>query len=306
LFIHSSTLDSLIGGSESLSKPGMPLNVEEIKKDIKYKSESFPTHDIEIIKFVIENYNEEIHLDNSSIFEYESILKIIEKNKIEKDDYIEFGLFKDPVLESYSGKNLKDRIKENNKIFKEIDLSHQYGNLDEDFNDRFTDDIIDKLKSPDWKERIEYSEIINSIEKKSKDSKLTYLESKDKKTEENLIYWEVPERDTKAGRKKRNILIFNPNNLDEINVELKFEEWVKNDYILTKSSKKSPLTQSTSGKSLKINIKLDEEKFNFGSIKFGNNKEKYEFKFLILNIPDYILSYIKGKWTLKKGGVMMV
>lgn len=46
LFIHCSSLDSILGGAGSLGKEGMPLNILEIEKTLDVES---PKQDIQIL-----------------------------------------------------------------------------------------------------------------------------------------------------------------------------------------------------------------------------------------------------------------
>ena len=39
LFIHNTTLDSIMGGTESFAKEGMPFHIDSIQRDIKSKLE---------------------------------------------------------------------------------------------------------------------------------------------------------------------------------------------------------------------------------------------------------------------------
>ena len=84
LFIHNTTLDSIMGGTESFSKEGMPFHIDSIQKDIKKKlaTESFTEIDKAIIKMDLERKKKAIFSDNNSIFEYEDVLDILNKGYI--------------------------------------------------------------------------------------------------------------------------------------------------------------------------------------------------------------------------------
>ena len=298
LFIHNSTLDSIIGGSESLIKKGMPLNVDVIREKIKTLTNKFSIKDQEIINFALDNISENYHLDNSSIFEYENILKIIKKEEINKDDMKEFNLFYDDKLWTYQDdiKAIKERLKKNNNFFEEINLVQQYGSIENDFSEKFTDKIIKDLSVENWEIAVTYEELDKSRDKKSKDLVLVYKEKLSKITNEGLSYWDIPDGDSQVKKRKRNIIIFNPQGLNEINMQFEFEESLKNEYIL----KSKEITSFTSGKKLNLNFFPDKNNEKYLELTFGNDKQKYVFKILILNIKEDFLRSLQGKWKLYK------
>ncbi|HBG0675729.1 TPA: DNA phosphorothioation-dependent restriction protein DptH, partial [Clostridioides difficile] len=67
LFIHNMTLDSLIRGTESLQKEGMPFHTKTLVKDIQNKLENDKLkEDIKhILYFVLDRMNKSILEDNS-------------------------------------------------------------------------------------------------------------------------------------------------------------------------------------------------------------------------------------------------
>ena len=62
LFIHCSSLDSIIGGAGSLAKAGMPLNIAAIEKDIKRKINETGYTDLDktILNLYLENKSKEL------------------------------------------------------------------------------------------------------------------------------------------------------------------------------------------------------------------------------------------------------
>ena len=109
LFIHNTTLDSIMGGTESFTKEGMPFHIDSIQKDIKkiLAVEPFSDVDKAIIEMDLDKKKKALFSDNNSIFEYEEVLAILNKGHISKDQYKDFGLFYDDKLEEFEGKQLK-------------------------------------------------------------------------------------------------------------------------------------------------------------------------------------------------------
>ena len=100
LFIHNTTLDSLIKGTESFQKEGMPFHTKSLVKNIKenLKSSNMKEEDRYILDFTLNKMNNSVVEDNSSIFQYANILNVLNKGTLNKKDYNEFGLFYDANL----------------------------------------------------------------------------------------------------------------------------------------------------------------------------------------------------------------
>lgn len=297
LFLHNSMLDSLIGGSESLTKAGLPLNIRNIKKDIEIKSKELSLQDQEIIKFSLENFINST--DTSlSLFEYEYMLKVIDNKKIEVDNYQEFDLFPDPELDTYVEiKEIKNRIRDNNELFKEILFTKKYGDL-EKLNEKYDSEIINKIKND---EELTYGMLKISIDKKNKADKLTYKEGSSRKDlKDGVIYWEKSDGNTKSKNRKRNILIFNPEKTEEIELCFSFEERLIQKYLEDKKYK--ILNISTSGSTLKVKINPT-ELCKYEVLKIGSDRDKYEFRFLVINVTENYFENLKEKWVIKNGKI---
>ena len=95
LFIHNTTLDSIIGGTESFAKGGMPFHIDSIQKDIKKKlaEDSFSEVDRSIVETDLERKKDNLFGNNNSVFEYEDVLDILNKGYISREQYKDFGLF---------------------------------------------------------------------------------------------------------------------------------------------------------------------------------------------------------------------
>ena len=100
LFIHNTTLDSLVKGTESFQKEGMPFYTKNLVENIKKNLEksNLKEEDKYILNFILNRMNSSILEDNSSIFQYSNILNVLNKGNIEKQDYREFGIFFDENL----------------------------------------------------------------------------------------------------------------------------------------------------------------------------------------------------------------
>ena len=105
LILFSGKLDSLLGGSGSLVKEGMPLHYSSFKKQIKHDIENDQTledYDKVILVSVLDRKTRSVIEDNNSIFDYEQVVNVIEKGNINIDDYAQLGMFPHEELKTKS------------------------------------------------------------------------------------------------------------------------------------------------------------------------------------------------------------
>ena len=287
LFIHNTTLDSIMGGTESFSKEGMPFNIDSIQKDIKKKLaiESFSKVDKFIIEMDLDRKKDILFSDNNYIFEYEDVLDILNKGYIDKQQYKDFGLFYDDKINDFEGDDLKNRLKDNALYFNRVDEIHNYGNPETQLEKYFDDNGISKLKNKDWMD-IEYKVVKKSVENKVN----TILEYKSSSEE-----WERPEGLSKAKSRVRNIIVFNEQGKDEVELEFSFDDYLKNEYIYKTEGE---VEAKTSGYKLKVTIKDVEGKSNFYKVIYKQDNLKFEFKIAMFRCSSKYFESIKSKYTL--------
>ena len=288
LFIHNTTLDSIMGGTESFAKEGMPFHIDSIQKDIKSELEgsSFTEVDKEIINIDLERKKNVLFKDNNSIFEYREVLDILNKGCINREQYKDFGLFYDSKLSEFEGKELKNRIKDNALYFNRVDEIHNYGTPETQLEKYFEEKGIDKLKGSDWKE-VEYKDVKKSVDEKKLIKPLEYLSASQE--------WDKEEGTSKAKSRIRNIIVFNENGSETIDLEFSFDDYLKKEYIYKTEGE---VEASTSGKKLKVTIKDIEGKSNFYKVIYKDEKVKFEFKIVMLKCNEKYLESIKSRFSL--------
>lgn len=288
LFIHNTTLDSIMGGTESFAKEGMPFHIDSIQKDIKSELEgsSFIEVDKEIIKLDLERKKNILFQDNNSIFEYREVLDILNKGCINKEKYKDFGLFYDSKLSEFEGKELRNRIKDNALYFNRVDEIHNYGTPETQLEKYFEEKGIEKLKVSEWKD-VEYKDVKKSVDEKKLIKPLEYISAS--------VEWDKEEGTSKAKSRIRNIIIFNESKAESIDLEFSFDDFLRKDYIYKVEGEAEVLT---SGKKLKITIKDIEGKSNFYKVIYKDEKVKFEFKIVMLKCNEKYLEGIKSRFSL--------
>lgn len=292
LFIHDTNLDSIMGGTESFSKEGMPFHIDSIQNDItrKISTSEFSDVDKAIINLDLERKKKDLFGDNISIFEYRDLLEIIDGTCIEKNQYKNFGIFYDSELKHLNGNDLVKRLDTNASYYSRVDEIHNYGNPETQLERYFDEKGIDKLKGEDWKV-VDYKDVNKSIEEKKKVKPLEYKSC----TQD----WDKEEGTSKVKSRIRNIIIFNENGDDSIDLEFTFDDFLKNEYL----DSKGLVDVSTSGKKIKAVVHKSESDNDFYKIVYKNDKNiKFEFKIVMLQCNEKYLDSIKTKYSIVMRG----
>ncbi len=287
LFIHDTTLDSIMGGTESFAKEGMPFNINSIQRDIRRKlnDAEFSEVDKEIIDLDLERKKKDFFSDSSSIFEYKDLLAIVDGTCIEKNQYKNFGLFYDRKLKDFSGRNLRDRLKDNASNFNRVDDIHNYGNPEIQLEKYYDEKGVEKLTKEDWKD-VDFTDIEKSIQDKKK-STLKY----DNVSGHEL--WDKEEGITKAKSRIRNIIVFNEDGRDDIELEISFDDTLYKEFLKTDGN----MEALTSGKKIKATIHNCNENANFYKIIYKKDV-KFEFRIVIVGFNERYFESIKTRYSV--------
>lgn len=288
LFIHNTTLDSIMGGTESFAKEGMPFHIDSIQKDIKRKLSvsEFKEVDKKIIELDLERKKTELFQDNGSVFEYKEILETINSTCIGKEHYKNFGLFYDSDIEDFTGAELNKRLKSNALYFARVDDIHNYGNPETQLERYFDDNGIKELKKSEWK-NVDYKDVKKFADAIIDRTIIQYLGCNIKLDKE--------EGTSKAKQRIRNILVFNEDNLEKFDLEFSFDDFVKKDGLTTDGA----VEAVTSGKKIKATLFNTEGKSNFYKITYKNDKGiKFDFKIVMLHCNEKVFDSVFTKFSI--------
>lgn len=292
LSICHETLDSIRGGSSDLQKEGMPFNVKTILMTLKEKIESsneLKKVDKEVLSFHLSKKLDEAFV-HSSLWDYEEVLGFLNEGQIQADEYARLGLFYDATLDQYTPSQMKKRLEENYGLFEKVQHIHEYENLDSQLEKYFSEEGVRALRKESWVKE-EYG-VVKIWSQGVIGPQLLYLESSKKQTKEHLTYWEKPHKETKAGERKRHIIVFNPKREREVNLTFEFNDRLKKEYIHKKSEKFC----SVSGKKLMVALPSEETLTDFYQIVYTHNNEsksKYEFNIAIVDCEPSFLHSIQ-------------
>lgn len=280
LSIVSEQLDSIQGGSSDLQKQGMPLHPDYLFKKLKQEIENSVLDKVDQI-ILLDNMEMLMHdqlYQQITFFEFEDIFATLAKGSIEDKDYKKFVLFKDKDLATLNGNKLKERLRLNRELYDYVRKVHDFGLDDEELEKKFSPDGVNRLKKEDWPE-VSFSEINKFYEEGKSIHKETRVELKELNVKSGFKYWDRPQKDTKAGGRKRHIIIFNPDNKDEIHLQLVFSIYggnVKNlssEYAKVQGLGKEHVSLVVGRTNLNTVIKPEKNKSTFVKISYKHDKK---------------------------------
>lgn len=302
LLIHNSNLDSLVQGMTSFSKEGMPFHVHSIEKNLQQLMDdsSLSKEEKLVLNFSMSNNKAQQGLhEQVTLFDYEKVLTVLNNQKMDSSYYKDFGLFYDSELFNtpMTDKQVKERLKENQSLFKDVEMAHQYGPIDISLERHFDDAGVRTLSLLEWQDT-DFGTVRRSNQKKLEGKGLEYIEPSKKLTFEGLSYWEKSEGETKSKQRKRNIIIFNPEKLNIITIEFPFNDFIKNQYI-TNNVIKNKLITEQAGKKLKIQLHHESGETSFFGIKYKTDvSPAYEFKIAVVESSEKFLQSIQTSYTV--------
>ncbi|GIP52564.1 DNA phosphorothioation-dependent restriction protein DptH [Paenibacillus vini] len=313
LLIHNSNLDSLVQGMTSFSKEGMPFHIQSIESNLQEMMDNSRLSNVEklILKFSMRSNKDQKGLhEQITLFDYEHILTALNEEKLEATDYKKFGLFYDSELFNtpMSEKKINERLKDNQVLFSDVDMIHQYGPVDIGLERHFDDHGVKILNDVDW-QNVDFGVVRRSNQKKLEGKGLEYIEPNKKVTLEGMSYWEKADGETKSKQRKRNIIVFNPDQLRTITLELPFNDFIKNDYIDCVFKHKIEAEQS--GKKIKVKLNHEPGETSFYGVKYKTEvSPAYEFRIAVVETSEKLLHSIQTSYTINlsksKGSCILI
>jgi len=221
--IVSEQLDSIQGGSSDLQKEGMPLHPNSLFISLKNKIENSTLEKTDQIILLdnLDNLHKEQVFLKINFFDFEEIFTTLNKGVIEDKEYNKFGLFKDPDLSTFNGKEQKKRINENRDLFDYVKKVHNFGLDKEELENRFSPNGANELINDDWME-MEYPKVFKHHMDFINLNKKTKVDLNSIKVSDRLIIWNKPQSEKASGRRKRYIVVFNPDEKKEVELQVGF------------------------------------------------------------------------------------
>jgi len=301
MIVHSPN-DSITSGTGDLSANGMPFHAESIVSKIKNEIKTAELSDADriLLELELERKQSDRFSDKSSLFEYSDLLTVLGRGYVIDSDFAGFSLLVDDRLTSIPREKIRDRIKENHRIFDRIDYVFKHGNiendLDKEYDPSFIDNLIDaKKKGTPWYENYTFEMVKSSHDKLKRklDNPLSIKEENIEAYSDSALEYIFPadslmfirdDGEKGAKQRKKNILIFNPDQRSNVTVRIVSNISVRDSWVDCCGAK-----VICSGRETIIEMTVDGCSFSRTDIKDPNSNIAYQFKVCVLNLyPNYL------------------
>lgn len=312
LMITHSAIDTITSGTGDLAANGMPFHataiIAKIKDDIQ--NAQLTVADKTFLEYELARKQSDRYSDKSSLFEYSDLLTVLGRGFVKKDDYPRFSLLSDPdAAHLVDEKKIKERLAENHRLFEQIDRVMKHGNisddLEKDFDSALISHLIDcKKKNIPWFEDCTYVQVKASQDKLKKklDNPLSIENSgfevyADSPIEYSFLMDEQvfirDDGDTKAKRRRKNVLIYNPDHKDSVTID------VRTNITIRQSGLEVNGCKALSSSKL-VRIEVNPEGCTFAQVKItdSNNNITYVIKVCIVDVVPKYLESIQTAYTL--------
>lgn len=303
LMITHSPIDTITSGTGDLSANGMPFHAASIITKIKeeIKNAQLSPADRILLEYELEHKQSDRFSDKSSLYEYSDLLTVLGRGYVQKKDYAAFSLLHDPDSSHWEDeKKLRERLKENHQLFEHIDRVFRHGNITDELEKEYESSFIKhitscKKKGANWYEDYTFEDVkkLHEKNKKKQDNPL-YID------DNNIeVYYHSPleyafvrdetafirnDGESKAKQRKKNILIYNPEQKEDVIIALKSNISIRPSAVLTVGA-----SIEVSSKDILIKMKATGCSFSRTEIKDVNNNITYSIKVCVLNIlPEYL------------------
>lgn len=299
LVISDNVKDSINGGMKNLNEKGYPFNLEYIVDNLNndINKSDLSKYDKEILNVYLSR--EDRGLYKVTLWDFEYVLSIINKGKIDKSDYEKLDMFYDSSLTSLGDAlTRKKRIKSNIELFLEIENKINFSDYEKYLKSKFDAKGVKKLKDDDNWKSADYKLLYNSqnnFKEKNKSIKL-----KEVVIGEDLPFWNCPEKYTDAGRRKRHIIVFNTKNLRTISLSFIFDKELNKSFL--KDSYKKEVSKTKNKLVAKLDLFSKDAPYSrYIYSHEGISKNTFSFNILVVNTNQELLKSIKGIYQLGNG-----
>jgi DNA phosphorothioation-dependent restriction protein DptH len=283
LILFSGKLDSLLGGSGSLSKEGMPLHFSrfksQIEQDIDHNT-SLQKHEKIILKAVLDRKTKSVVEDNNTIFDYEQVINSLEKGEIQTKDYRYLGLFPQAELASKNGSLNKD-LEDNFKLYEKYDNIFSHGSPATDLEQDLPDTAIKQLINEDW-HVVDFAQIVTWMDKEKEKAPPVFQD-----IEYNNLFqtiWKREDGESVAKKRNINLIVFNPSIELPFKVNVRFDQFIKKEGLAVKVGSKN-INVTNSGYSIVLEFASFEADNLFSLIEYRDPETDKRYIIRVLHLP---------------------
>ena len=308
LVLTNLTIDSVSTSTGDLSSYGMPFHEDSIRKRIAeciQTAQFLPAHR-KLLELELDRKKEDRFGDKSSLYEYCDLLTVLEKGDISSSDFHAFSLLDDPDILSVPESQIVNRVRDNHRIFDEISRIYENGDMDDLLVDGYGKEFVERLKSARkrnqerWYEGLTFN-IVNAARHpwkeplliENQDIQIHSASSPEYSFLKKSLAFIRNDGETKAKRRKKNILIFNPDHEKEIVIRIRCNLTVRKSWLESYGANCSSVA-----KNVQITIQANGCAFAYVAIQDADNPAKYLFKICVIDLPARYLENARSVFLL--------
>lgn len=305
LFISNQILDSINSGAKDISRQGGPFNIDELRKNVisdVRDTDTFNVKEKEVLCNMVDaSFKGE---QTYTLMDFADAYSIIEKGHLDNSDYQQMGYFSDKSLLTYDDDDIAERLMTNRDDFAEVRTLQGFGDVKESLSKMVTGStLVNDLASDEW-QKVDYGRILTgkAALKRNSQVKINYLGDQFKKENANFTIWDQPKSKTAAGERNRHLIIFNPNNLSDIEIRIPFDQSLsKNGLSKRVLDNKNPKV-SVFGNHLRVAFDglkpRTSAMYKFSYKHQSNGTLTFTFSILILPLNSNVMADIRPFYTL--------
>lgn len=304
LIIHNSMLDTLINSTKDVAAPDAIWYPQTFSHQLE-KLITTDSNRSELSRCLLEDQLATVLDEGATVFGFSSLYRLLDDGNL---DFSELHLFKDDELLNFSQKQLRTRLNENRKLYRQIEdsverYSGQLENVLPEFSTKFIQEhFYDK---GDWRE-LDFSDYRKEKEQNS-EQKLV-LENV---SVENGEVWQRAKSASKAGKRDISLLVqvqpgqskaelefsFQGNDLQDNQIKIAHNRQLKN----------APFwrTSRAGGKTSRImaSVPFDGHPcfFSLELTNRNNSAEEYKFRLLLVEQGQFWLNDIQHCYRVEPG-----
>lgn len=320
LMITYSPIDTIISGTGDLAAAGMPFHADSLFSEIKtdIENENLSTAETELLKFELARKRADKFADHSSLYEYNVLLGVLGKGKVDDHDYIDMRLLPSKTLPTLKeSRKITRLLRDNQALFEEIDRIYRTSDdieakLEKDYDRKLIRELKDKKKQKkNWyDDGLTYEAVLASKERRKKQDENPLQINED----EMVVYsgsllectffmgedfFVCTDGTSKSEQRKKNILVYNPLEKNTITFEIPTLSDIKASRIQKKES--DGITVSLEKRAVVIDMTIDPSGCTFARVELedtSTNGVKYVLKFCVVNLKHELLEEIDQSYIL--------
>lgn len=304
LIIHNSMLDTLLNSTRDVAAPDAIWHPETFSHQLEKLITTDSNHS-QVSRCLLGDQLTTILDEGATVFGFSSLYRLLGDGNL---DFSELKLFNDNHLLNFSGKQLRSRLNENQKLYRQIEdsierYSGQLENVLTEFSTKFIQEhFVDK---DDWRE-LDFS--VYQDEKAHNSEQKLVLENI---CVENGEVWQRAKSTSKAGKRDISVLVHVQPGQSQVELEFSFQSNdLQDDHIKIAHHRRLQKerfwrTSRAGGKTSRImaSVPFDGHPcfFSLEIVNRNNSAEEYKFRLLLVEQGQFWLNEIQHCYRIEPG-----